>query len=38
MNHIVAYIDLLAFLNHLRENTNDALKAMNNYKYLYGVL
>ena len=30
-NNIVAYIDLLAFSNHLRENTNDALMAMNNY-------
>lgn len=30
-NNIVAYIDLLAFSNHLRENTRDALMAMNNY-------
>ena len=30
-NNIVAYIDLLAFSNHLRENTSDALMAMNNY-------
>lgn len=30
-NNIVAYIDLLAFSNHLRENTNDALMAMMNY-------
>ena len=29
--NIVAYIDLLAFSNHLRENTSDALMAMNNY-------
>lgn len=31
MGNIVAYIDLLAFSNHIRENTNDALMAMNNY-------
>lgn len=30
-NNIVAYIDLLAFSNHVRENTSDALMAMNNY-------
>ena len=30
-NNIVAYIDLLAFSNHLRDNTSDALMAMNNY-------
>lgn len=30
-NNIVAYIDLLAFSNHLRENTSDALMAMSNY-------
>lgn len=30
-NNIVAYIDLLAFSNHLREDTSDALMAMNNY-------
>ena len=30
--YIVAYIDLLAFSNYLRENTSDALMAMNNYK------
>ena len=30
-NNIVAYIDLLAFSNHVRENTSDALTAMNNY-------
>lgn len=29
--YIVAYIDLLAFSNYLRENTSDALMAMNNY-------
>lgn len=29
--NIVAYIDLLAFSNHLRENTSDALRAMQNY-------
>ena len=29
--NIVAYIDLLAFSNHLRENTSDALMAMHNY-------
>lgn len=29
--NIVAYIDLLAFSNHIRENTSDALMAMNNY-------
>lgn len=29
--NIVAYIDLLAFSNHLRENTSDALMAINNY-------
>ena len=31
MENIVAYIDLLAFSNHVRENTGDALMAMNNY-------
>ena len=31
VNNVVAYIDLLAFSNHLRENTSDALMAMNNY-------
>ena len=30
-NNIVAYIDLLAFSNHIRENSSDALMAMNNY-------
>ena len=30
-NNVVAYIDLLAFSNHIRENTSDALMAMNNY-------
>ncbi len=30
-NNIVAYIDLLAFSNHMRENTKDAVMAMNNY-------
>lgn len=31
MENIVAYIDLLAFSNHVRENSGDALMAMNNY-------
>ena len=36
-NNIVAYIDLLAFSNHLRENTGDALMAMNNYNTILSI-
>lgn len=36
-NNIVAYIDLLAFSNHLRENTSDALMAMNNYNTIMSI-
>lgn len=31
MNNFVAYIDLLAFSNHVRENTSDAVMTMNSY-------
>lgn len=30
-NNIVAFIDLLAFSNHIRENSSDALMTMSNY-------
>lgn len=36
-NKIVAYIDLLAFSNHLREDTSDALMAMNNYNTILSL-
>lgn len=36
-NQVVAFLDLLAFSNHVRENTKDALMTFNNYQAILGV-